>query len=153
MNHFKILLAILIQNIFSEYCYLPLNSANLCFISKVILFSGVVLTSLVQARKLLLPTSSTFDIRLDYPVFSQLESEKDSRTSLNSLNSLHHQTLASKCNFYVNKKYSCCTGLLQSFQTPKMCHLGLISLCEKKLHSLNQIIIGIIPTLIKCGLC
>ena len=30
--------------------------------------------------------------------------KKDSRTSLNSLNSLHHQTLASKCNFYVNKK-------------------------------------------------
>ena len=26
------------------------------------------------------------------------------------------------------------TGLLQSFQTPKMCHLWLISLCEKKLH-------------------
>ena len=26
------------------------------------------------------------------------------------------------------------TWLLQSFQTPKMCHLWLISLCEKKLH-------------------
>ena len=37
------------------------------------------------------------------------------------------------------------TGLLQSFQTPKMCHLWLISLCEKNCIE-NQILIGIIPT-------
>ena len=38
------------------------------------------------------------------------------------------------------------TGLLQSFHTPKMCHLWLIGLCEKNCIE-YQILIGIIiPT-------
>ena len=37
------------------------------------------------------------------------------------------------------------TGLLQSFHTPKMYHLWLISLCEKNCIT-YQIFIGIIPT-------
>ena len=52
------------------------------------------------------------------------------------------------CDAVVNYKdgeSSFFTGLLQSFQTPKKCHLWLISKCEKNCNK-YQILIGIIPT-------
>ena len=62
-----------------------------------------------------------------------------------SINDLISKLLSNSLRNLFNRVHLKITGLLQSFQTPKMCHFWLISKCERNCIK-YQILIGIIPT-------
>ena len=79
------------------------------------------------------------------------------QTQFDSKNGMYNWAKKEICNRIVKKKnpemrlmisLRVSTGLLQSFQTPKMCHLWLNSKCEKKCNK-YQILTGIISTFSK----